>query len=271
MKKNKGIIPQNRTVQIVFVFLLIVASGFLCTSCKAEQSSQTSNQKFVSQKSLSQQPDYVIALEKGDYKSAIKEMRSLAEKGDPYAQYNLGLLYFRGSAGLPQNYKEAEKLWRKSAEQGLIKAQSGLAWMYGTGKGIDKKESFEWYRKAADHDSIYAKYNLAKMYQNGMGVSRNYQEALKLYHIVATKGFAHAQINLGAMYYEGIGVAKDYVLAYKWFYIATASSDKRLAGIARKAIELTLKHLNRKQIAEAIRLANEEKIMKIDAFEAFER
>ncbi len=304
MKKNKRIIlRRNKAVQSLLLLLLFAASGYICPSCTAEQSTQTSNQTFVFEKSKSSKPGYVITLEKGDYKSAIKEMRSLAERGDPYVQYDLGLLYYRGSAGLPQNYKEAEKLWRKSAEKGLIAAQSGLAQIYEKDKGMNHQESIEWYRKAAkrnvvfayfflgcfyaegygvakdykeavkwfrkaaDQDFIFAQINLGNMYEKGRGLPRNYQEAFSLYHKAAVGGADIAQISLGTMYFKGDGVAQDYVQAYKWFYIASTSSDNRRASIAKKAIELTSKHLNQKQITEAIRLAKEEKIAKIEPFE----
>ena len=48
-----------------------------------------------------------------------------ANKGDPNAQYNLGLLYF-----VPQGYKETFKWWTKAAEQGHADAQYNLVSMY---------------------------------------------------------------------------------------------------------------------------------------------
>ncbi|MCE5211738.1 MAG: sel1 repeat family protein [Deltaproteobacteria bacterium] len=297
----------SRTISVFCIVLITVIVIFLDAFCNAEQLVQTDSRKSVFEYNTSTKPDYVIALEKGDYKSAIKKMRSLAEKGDPYVQYNLGLLYYRGTAGLPQNYKEAEKLWRKSAERGLIAAQSGLAQIYEKAKGMDHQESIEWYRKAAkrkvvfayyflgcfyaegygvvkdykeavewfrkaaDQDFIFAQINLGNIYIKGRGVPRNYQEAFSLYHKAAVGGADIAQISLGTMYFKGDGVAQDYVQAYKWFYIASATSDKRFADIAKEAIELTSKHLNRKQITEAIRLAKEEKITKIDVLKAFEK
>jgi TPR repeat protein len=297
----------NRTIPVFCVVLISIIFIFFNASCRAEQSTQTNNQKFVFDKDKSSKPSYVVTLEKGDYKSAIKEMRSLADKGDPYAQYNLGLLYFRGSGGVTQNYKEAEKLWRKSAEQGLEAASSGLAQIYQMGVRIDSQESIEWYRKAAKRNVVIgyfflgcfyaegygvkkdygeaikwyrkaaeqgdraAQLNLGVIYEKGQGVPRDYQEAFKLYSMAAAKDVANAQILLGTLYFKGSGVGQDYVQAYKWFYIASLSSDKRLIDTAIKAIKLTSKHLNQKQINEAIRLAKEEKITKIDVFRMFEK
>ena len=259
-------------INIFSILLLIAAFSFPVASCYATEADQNNNQNYVVKEGQSPKPGYLIALEKGDYKTAIKEMRSLAEKGDLYVQYNLGLLYYRGTAGLTQNYKEAEKLWRKSAEKGLIAAGSGLAQIYQTGKETDRQESFEWYRKAAKRNMVFAYYflgcfygegygvekdyqesakwfrkavdngyfsaplNLGMMYQNGRGVPRDYQEAFKLYRMAAAQDVVNAQVLLGTMYFKGEGVAQDYVQAYKWFYIASANSDNRFADVAQKGI-----------------------------------
>ena len=44
----------------------------------------------------------------GDYETAVRLYRPLAEQGDYRAQYDLGLIYDKG-LGVPQDYKEAAK------------------------------------------------------------------------------------------------------------------------------------------------------------------
>ena len=75
------------------------------------------------------------ALGAGDYATALQEWKPLAEQGDAYAQFNLGLMYVNGD-GVPQDYKEAASWFRKAAEQGGAKAQGNLGIMYGTGQGV---------------------------------------------------------------------------------------------------------------------------------------
>ena len=67
------------------------------------------------------------------------------------AQFLLGLMYDRGR-GVPQDYKEAAKWYRKAAEQGDSLAQGELGWLYNVGKGVvqDDKEAAKWYAKAAE-------------------------------------------------------------------------------------------------------------------------
>ena len=60
-----------------------------------------------------------------------------AEQGDSRAQYNLGNMYYDGQ-GVPQDYKESVKWYRKSAEQGNSVAQSNLGVSYAKGQGVPK-------------------------------------------------------------------------------------------------------------------------------------
>jgi TPR repeat protein len=69
------------------------------------------------------------AYKKGDYSTALKELRPLAEHGDAQAQGVLGRMYDFGH-GVPQDYKEAVKWYRLAADQGLATAQNHLGWMY---------------------------------------------------------------------------------------------------------------------------------------------
>ncbi|MXZ50206.1 MAG: sel1 repeat family protein, partial [Rhodobacteraceae bacterium] len=59
----------------------------------------------------------VEAYKRGDYETALREWHPLAEQGEVEAQFILGLMYGNGE-GVPQDYGEAEKWWRLSAEQG---------------------------------------------------------------------------------------------------------------------------------------------------------
>ena len=67
----------------------------------------------------------MAAYKRGDYQTALREWRQLAERGHVVAQYNLGVLYQKGD-GIPQDYAEAAKWYKKAADQGDAKAQSAL-------------------------------------------------------------------------------------------------------------------------------------------------
>ena len=97
-----------------------------------------------------------------DYVEAMKWFRKAAEQGtfrvdegsrayevrleQDGAQYNLGLMYYRGH-GVLQDYVEAMKWFRKAAEQGKAHAQWYLGEMYAKGEGVtqDEVEGYAWY------------------------------------------------------------------------------------------------------------------------------
>lgn len=85
------------------------------------------------------------AYNKGDYVTAAKEWRPLAEAGDPAVQFNLGLLYLDGH-GVPQSSAEAVNWFRRAAEQDYTEAQHNLGAMYASGQGVkrDYVQAYKW-------------------------------------------------------------------------------------------------------------------------------
>ncbi len=67
----------------------------------------------------------LTAYQKGDYATALKEWQPLAEQGDEYAQYSLGVMYANGR-GVEQSDAQAVGWYRKAADQGGAKAQYNL-------------------------------------------------------------------------------------------------------------------------------------------------
>ena len=106
------------------------------------------------------------AHERGDYAAEVAIVRPLAEKGVPFAQFNLGVLYDQGK-GVPQDNALAIQWYRKAAEQGLPQAQVNLAIMYEEGEGVpaDYVEAYLWYALAdaqGDSQAPQAKRDIAK-------------------------------------------------------------------------------------------------------------
>jgi TPR repeat protein len=79
----------------------------------------------------------MAAYTRGDYATALKKWRPLAEAGDATAQYNLGVMYAEGR-GVPQDDEEAAKWFRLAAEQGNAGAQNNLGVMYANGHGVPR-------------------------------------------------------------------------------------------------------------------------------------
>lgn len=88
----------------------------------------------------------------GDFVTALREWRPLAQQGNAEAQANLGLMYQRGE-GVPQDYAEAVSWYRKAAEQGFAQAQANLGGMYLLGEGVpqDFVSAHMWFNLASGH------------------------------------------------------------------------------------------------------------------------
>jgi uncharacterized protein len=162
---------------------------------------------------------------KGNYETALKLLRPLAEAGDRRAQSTLGLMYFRGR-GVPQSDAEA----------------------------------LRWFRLAADHGDALAEFNLGLMYAEGEGVPQDHAEAAKWYRRAADQGNPQAQFNLGLWYARGDGGPPDNVRAHMWFNLAAANfpdsniRDRNAASSSRDAVA---KLMTNEQIAEAQKQARE--------------
>jgi len=165
----------------------------------------------------------IAAYEAGNFQKALELFKLVAaEEGDPSAQGILGVMYANGQ-GMPQDYREAAKWYRKSAVQGYDIAQ----------------------------------HNLGYMYDKGLGVPQDYTEAIKWYRKAAEQGHGSSQYNLGLMFVNGQGVPQDYVQAHKWFNLSASRSK----GKPHEEAVLFRKHIQKimtpAQLAQAQKLARE--------------
>ena len=166
------------------------------------------------------------------------------------------------------DYATAYRLLKPLAEQGNARAQYDLGFMHEKGQGVPKDdvEAAKWYRKAAEQGNAIAQVNLGFMYDKGQGVPKDDVEAAKRWRKAAEEGFARAQYNLGFMYDTGQGVPKDYIQAYMWFSIAASrfhESERENRELAVKSRNLVASKMTPAQIAEAQRLAKEWKPTKM--------
>lgn len=158
-----------------------------------------------------------LTFQMGKLSEVVIDLRSAAERGEEWAQANLGGCYLRG-IGMEKDAAEAVKWYRKAADQGNAVAQSILGVCYENGIGVakDAAEAVKWHRKAAEQGYAGAQCNLGDCYVNGIGVEKDAVEAVKWYRKAAAQGLAEAQCNLGVCYVKGIGMEKDAVEGVKW-------------------------------------------------------
>lgn len=176
--------------------LLLMSAGLLIGSLFIGNESQSQVQIADENTTLPDFSNYyagVDAMDAGDYNTAVRLFTESAESGLEIAQYNLGVLYYAGTA-VAQDYAQAFKWTKMAAEQGHTNAQHNLGTLYYNGLGVrseifkrwplylmfqqsDLEQAAAWYQLAAESDHGGAQYNLATMYESGEGVSQNLIQA----------------------------------------------------------------------------------------------
>ena len=123
--------------------------------------------------------DSTKAYRSGDYKTAYQLIKPEAEKGDAVAQFILGFLYDEGK-GVPQDFAEAAKWYRRAAKQGNKAAQHNLGLMDDQGQvSLDRAEMQKWHRRAAKPGNAAAQSNPGLMDNQGRGVPKDNAEMEK--------------------------------------------------------------------------------------------
>jgi TPR repeat protein len=195
----------------------------------------------------------IQAMERQDYETALAEIRPVAERGSPAAQYVLGLIYDRGyveqsdplqaivwyrralaqgtdqaATALIQMVAEGRGLGERAdelvalyddAESGKAGAQMKLARAYDDGLGmpVNRGEAAYWYAAAARGGNDDAMVRLGQLLATGDGVDADPAGAIGLFRRAADKNNADGQFWLGTAYATGIGVERDDARAFEWF------------------------------------------------------
>ena len=145
-------VVKNMTHTICLTLAILL--GGLVTGCGSDFDSGTDFDKGLA------------AYKNGDFATALRQFRPLAEDGHARAQHHLGFMYAKGE-GVPQDDKTAVKWYTLAAEQGYAGAQTNLGLMYYTGRGVlqDYVYAHMWlhiaatsgYKKASQFRDIAAK------------------------------------------------------------------------------------------------------------------
>ncbi len=181
------------------------------------------------------------------YFDDFNECKLKAEKGNPEAQFRIGLAYVFGNVFEEDdliNVREGIKWITKSANNNYDPvSQYFLGYIYEYGV-YDYKRSYMWYRKVADQEYSAMKSPYPRLYYGGnntryiirtlgndlnavtkigvmslygTGTDQDFKESIKWFRRGIIKDFPNAQFYLGVMYKHGYGVDQDYKEAVKWF------------------------------------------------------
>jgi len=158
---------------------------------------------------------------RGDYRTAIAELKPLAEQGDPEAQYVLGATYANAQPPL-RNLEEAERWTRMAAEQGHVNAMVDMAKLilFYQSKGISDAANVQaapWCQRAAE------------------------------------RGHPEAQFMIGMMHFSGAGAAQDNVRAYMWWILAASQRH----ALAQQLLERSRDKITADEIRQAEQLAKQ--------------
>lgn len=164
-----------------------------------------------------------------EYDNARQWLVPWAQRGEPDAQYRLGIMYEEG-LGLQADAKKAEKWYRRAADAGHAGARKRLAKLRRSTVASDGRRSvaLEWYQENAAQGDVDAQYQLGFILETGLGTARDEVRAARWYEEAASNEHVLAQLRLGLMYLSGSGVAQSRIQGSRWLREA-ADNDDRLA------------------------------------------
>jgi localization factor PodJL len=161
----------------------------------------------------------------------MASLQALAQRGDPKAQFELGVRYAEGRGGVARDSKLAAEWFYKAADQGLPLAQYRLGSFYEKGIGVERDfdRARSLYEKAASAGNARAMHNLGVLFvENGDGWP-DYASAAGWFRKAAEFGVRDSQFNLAVLYARGMGVEQNLVQSYMWFSVAAARGDPESA------------------------------------------
>ena len=151
--------------------------------------------------------DAIDAYSRGDYAQALKIFRQLAAQGDASAQVNVGSMYELGR-GAARDFVEAEKWYRLAEKSGSLSSKLSLM-------------RLEMLAAAQKNTAEQPKYTDADISVANFAYDRgDYAQAFELYRLLATSGDAIARTKLGWMYAVGNGVTKNCNEALRLYFQA---------------------------------------------------
>jgi len=129
-----------------------------------------------------------LAFSRGDLPVAVRELRPLAEEGNPFAQYMLGVALANAKPPL-LNVAEGESWLAKSAALGNVAAMRSLGQLNMFGRNPpDRAQAEKWLQAAADRGDAEAQHLLGVLFLDAKGADRRPAEAYKWLLLASQRG-----------------------------------------------------------------------------------
>jgi len=159
--------------------------------------------------------------------SWLKRAAERADKDNPHALHELGLLYESATPTdhIVKDERYSVQLFQQAAELGYKYSQFrlGSAYEYGLlGCPIDARQSIAWYTRAAAQGEHQSELALSGWYLTGSEplLTQSDTEAFLWARKAASSGLAKAEYAMGYFFEVGIGTGVDVEEAKRWYYRA---------------------------------------------------
>lgn len=176
-------------------------------------------------------------LDRGDDEAALPLLTEIAESGDAWGQYMLGLAYHYGN-GVRRSRVLAAQWYDRAAAQGYDSAILNRGLLYASERPPAWSKAYRCFQRAARSGNRNAMFNLGIYYELGRHVKVNRRTSFKWYLKAAELGDNEAQCQVGYCYHEGRGVRKNDERAVHWY--RRSASQKN--GVACHNLGLCHRH-----------------------------
>lgn len=178
------------------------------------------------------------ACRKDDTK-ALELYERAAELQQPYAFYNLGILYMNGLGGVEHDQFKAHELFMQAATREVVPAMYEVALMLERGLGClaNYSEAAFWYEEGAKRGHAESFNNLGALYKEGHGVVQDDARCFICFSRAAEAGLAEGLYNLGLLYDQGIGCEMNNDTALDYCRKAAYKGHEKAKKIIRELQE----------------------------------
>lgn len=190
---------------------------------------------------------------------ALARLRTLADAGNPYAQFGMAVLSDPASgrySTIASNVGIAESYYRAASRQGNLQALANLGTMIAFGRGQiapDPKNGIPILLQAANANNAAAQYSLGLLARQGIGVPKDEAAAQQWFRRAADNGLPSAQTQVGLAYMLGTPPTKpDPVTGVKWLEAAA-----RDPGQSEAARDLGVAYLKGDGVGKDMAMANQ--------------
>ena len=244
----------------------------------------------------------------------LRLYETAAEEGDDFAQCELGKMYSYGKI-VKVDPEKSVYYYKLAADQGNSVAINSLGFHYST-KEVDYDESFKWYKKGMklksknnyptlntaysfllghgveknvsesirlymNCDSAQSILRLSEMYMQGVQGKQDMCKAVKLWKILAEKGYKIINYYLAWAYYYGVGVSKNYNKAidllqgaypedeYSSAFLSEINGNVNLPYMSLQEMDIKLHVPNPTRLQGELHLINGDRLGAIEIFSKY--